>query len=61
MQHRLDQLIELGVCAQFLRNVKTVISQRYHGDITIVPETGFEDYLKYHPSSIFRVAAISSY
>ncbi len=46
VQHRLDQLIALGILPQATRALKSILTQRYHGDITIVPDIALSDYLR---------------
>lgn len=45
-QHRLNQLIELDIFPTMLYRIQNVISQRYDGDITIVPDIKWKDYLQ---------------
>ncbi|KAI8922596.1 hypothetical protein BC831DRAFT_475066 [Entophlyctis helioformis] len=37
LAHRLTQLVELGVAPSVLARVKSIICQKYYGDITVVP------------------------
>jgi len=50
IQHRLEQLFELGIFPQFVSRfvfmTRSLISQTYTGDITIVPSIGYTEYLK---------------
>ena len=50
VQHRLDQLFELGIFPRFVSRfvfmTRSLISQTYTGDITIVPSIGYSEYLK---------------
>ncbi|KAI7854431.1 acyl transferase/acyl hydrolase/lysophospholipase [Circinella umbellata] len=46
IQHRCTQLTELGVVPSFFNKVQSIISQKYSGDITIIPEVGYGDFLK---------------
>jgi predicted acylesterase/phospholipase RssA len=46
IQHRLHQLIELDILPTTLHRLENVLAQKYHGDITIVPEVRFRDYLQ---------------
>ncbi|KAF8950883.1 hypothetical protein BGZ52_001188 [Haplosporangium bisporale] len=45
LQHRMNQLSLLGVMPGLIHKVQAIMSQRYYGDITIVPDMGVEDYL----------------
>ncbi|KAF9182646.1 hypothetical protein BGZ51_004532, partial [Haplosporangium sp. Z 767] len=45
MQHRLNQLSLLGIMPGLMHKVQAIMSQRYYGDITIVPSFGVDDYL----------------
>ncbi|KAG0019399.1 hypothetical protein BGZ81_009748 [Podila clonocystis] len=45
LQHRMNQLSLLGVMPGLIHKVQAIMSQRYYGDITIVPDMGMEDYL----------------
>lgn len=45
LQHRLSQLIELDVFPTALQKVQNILTQRYHGDITIVPRVTMNDYV----------------
>ncbi|KAI9172961.1 Lipase 5 [Blastocladiella emersonii ATCC 22665] len=42
---RCNQLRELGLLPELLYRVQSIVSQRYMGDITIIPEIGVADYL----------------
>ncbi|KAI9317878.1 acyl transferase/acyl hydrolase/lysophospholipase [Dichotomocladium elegans] len=46
LQHRCTQLTELGVAPSFFNKVQSIISQKYSGDITIIPDIGYGDFLK---------------
>ncbi|KAG0170100.1 hypothetical protein DFQ30_002864 [Apophysomyces sp. BC1015] len=46
LQHRCTQLRELGVMPSMLNMVQSVLSQKYSGDITIVPDIGYTQFLK---------------
>ncbi|CDH56994.1 patatin family [Lichtheimia corymbifera JMRC:FSU:9682] len=46
MQHRCTQLTELGVAPSFFNKVQSIMSQKYSGDITIIPDIGYGDFLK---------------
>ncbi|KAF9433989.1 hypothetical protein BGZ76_008730 [Entomortierella beljakovae] len=46
VQHRLNQLSIFGVTPELVHKVQAIMSQRYYGDITIVPSLDAEDYLK---------------
>ncbi|KAG0323811.1 hypothetical protein BGZ99_002481, partial [Dissophora globulifera] len=45
LQHRMNQLSILGVMPELIHKVQAIMSQRYYGDITIVPDLGVDDYL----------------
>ncbi|KAG0285301.1 hypothetical protein BGZ96_010421 [Linnemannia gamsii] len=45
VQHRMNQLSILGVMPGLIQKVQAIMSQRYYGDITIVPDLGVDDYL----------------
>ncbi|KAG0348132.1 hypothetical protein BG005_011724, partial [Podila minutissima] len=45
LQHRMNQISLLGVMPHLIHKVQAIMSQRYYGDITIVPDMGMEDYL----------------
>ncbi|KAI9365660.1 acyl transferase/acyl hydrolase/lysophospholipase [Pilaira anomala] len=45
-QHRCTQLTELGIMSSFFYKVQSIMSQKYSGDITIVPDVGYSDFLK---------------
>ncbi|KAI9487843.1 MAG: acyl transferase/acyl hydrolase/lysophospholipase [Benjaminiella poitrasii] len=45
-QHRCTQLTELGVMPSFFYKMQSIMSQKYSGDITIIPEIGYADFLK---------------
>ncbi|CAO3684617.1 unnamed protein product [Umbelopsis vinacea] len=46
LQHRCTQLTELGIMPSVFYKLQAIMSQRYSGDITIVPEIGYSDFLK---------------
>ncbi|KAI9027440.1 acyl transferase/acyl hydrolase/lysophospholipase [Phycomyces nitens] len=46
IQHRCTQLTELGMMPHALYKVQAIMSQKYSGDITIIPDIGYTDYLK---------------
>ena len=46
IQHRLGQLIDLDIFSTNLHRLQNVLSQKYHGDITIVPDVRFNDYMQ---------------
>ncbi|KAF9273661.1 hypothetical protein BGZ68_001325 [Mortierella alpina] len=46
MQHRLNQFALLGVMPGLIQKTQAMLSQRYYGDITIVPDLGVDDYMK---------------
>ncbi|KAF9354973.1 hypothetical protein BGX26_007134 [Mortierella sp. AD094] len=45
LQHRMNQLSILGVMPELIHKVQAIMSQRYYGDITIVPSLSPDDYL----------------
>ncbi|CAO3644101.1 unnamed protein product [Mucor fragilis] len=45
-QHRCTQLTELGILPSFFYKIQSIMSQKYSGDITIVPDIGYSDFLK---------------
>ncbi|KAF9579636.1 hypothetical protein BGW38_004031 [Lunasporangiospora selenospora] len=45
IQHRLNQLSILGVTPGLIHKTQAIMSQRYYGDITIVPCLDVEDYI----------------
>lgn len=40
------KLTELGVAPSFFNKVQSIMSQKYSGDITIIPDIGYGDFLK---------------
>ena len=44
IQHRIDQLIQLNIFPTALHHVRNILSQKYDGDITILPSVGIRDY-----------------
>ncbi|TPX70181.1 hypothetical protein SpCBS45565_g01886 [Spizellomyces sp. 'palustris'] len=46
VHHRLTQLSELGVSSPTVYRVRTILSQRYYGDITIVPSIRMADFTR---------------
>ncbi|CEI85736.1 hypothetical protein RMCBS344292_00191 [Rhizopus microsporus] len=46
IQHRCTQLTELGIMPSFFNKIQTIMSQKYSGDITIIPEVSYSDFLK---------------
>ncbi|RUS35602.1 hypothetical protein BC938DRAFT_470494 [Jimgerdemannia flammicorona] len=44
IQHRCHQVTELGIFPSFFCKVQAIMSQRYYGDITIVPDIGYADF-----------------
>ncbi|RHZ45277.1 hypothetical protein Glove_682g52 [Diversispora epigaea] len=46
LQHRLDQLREFGIMPGLIHGIQAIMSQRYYGDITIVPHISYADFLK---------------
>lgn len=60
--HRMHVLAELGIFPNALTKVRSVLGQRYSGDITIFPETHYTDFpnvLK-NPSREFMVQAMTN-
>ncbi|KAF9898982.1 hypothetical protein BX616_003392 [Lobosporangium transversale] len=59
LQHRLNQMSILGVMPELIHKVQAIMSQRYYGDITIVPDLGTDDYLNIvsNPTMQFMVDA----
>ncbi|KAG0360782.1 hypothetical protein BGZ54_009389 [Gamsiella multidivaricata] len=45
LQHRMNQMSILGIMPELIQKVQAIMSQRYYGDITIVPDLGIDDYL----------------
>jgi hypothetical protein len=45
LRHRVTQLSELGLIPNFLANLQPIITQKYSGDITIVPQIPLHHYL----------------
>uniref|UniRef100_A0A1D1Y645 Lipase 4 n=1 Tax=Anthurium amnicola TaxID=1678845 RepID=A0A1D1Y645_9ARAE len=45
IQHRLNQLSELGITGSLIYRIQAIVSQRYVGDITIVPQIAYTDFL----------------
>ncbi|KAF9405262.1 hypothetical protein BGZ94_003668 [Podila epigama] len=45
LQHRLNQMSLLGITPGLIHKAQAIMSQRYYGDITIVPDMGVEDYI----------------
>ncbi|KAI8364743.1 acyl transferase/acyl hydrolase/lysophospholipase [Radiomyces spectabilis] len=46
VQHRCTQLTELGVMPSFFYKIQAIMSQKYSGDITIIPDVGYANFLK---------------
>ncbi|CAJ0747977.1 11907_t:CDS:10 [Entrophospora sp. SA101] len=46
LQHRMNQLSELGVAPSVIYMIQAIVSQRYCGDITIVPKISYMNFLK---------------
>ncbi|CAG8784048.1 7370_t:CDS:10 [Gigaspora margarita] len=46
LEHRLTQLSEFGVMPSLLYRTKAIMSQRYYGDITIVPNISYTDFFR---------------
>jgi hypothetical protein len=53
VQHRLQQLIDIDVFPTTLHRVQNILSQRYYGDITIIPDVKVVDYLQLVSSPSF--------
>ncbi|CAG8459034.1 12984_t:CDS:10 [Ambispora leptoticha] len=45
LQHRLTQLSELGIATSLIYRLQSMMSQRYYGDITIVPHISYANFL----------------
>ncbi|KAI8904459.1 acyl transferase/acyl hydrolase/lysophospholipase [Gorgonomyces haynaldii] len=45
LQHRLSQSIDLGLAPNLLKKALSILSQKYYGDITIVPHIPWKKYL----------------
>ncbi|ORZ08172.1 acyl transferase/acyl hydrolase/lysophospholipase [Absidia repens] len=60
IQHRCSQLTELGILPSIFSKMKAVMSQKYSGDITIVPQVDYTDFVKVlsNPSPEFVAHAI---
>ncbi|KAI8079954.1 acyl transferase/acyl hydrolase/lysophospholipase [Halteromyces radiatus] len=61
VQHRCTQLTELGIFPSIFSKMKAVMSQKYSGDITIVPDVNYTDFFKVlsNPSQEFVAHAIA--
>ncbi|CAG8681767.1 9162_t:CDS:10, partial [Acaulospora morrowiae] len=46
LRHRLSQLSEFGIMPGLMDRIRAIMSQEYYGDITIVPNTSYADFLK---------------
>ncbi len=44
IQHRIRQLSELDILSTSLHRLQNILSQKYDGDITIVPDVKWRDY-----------------
>ncbi|KAJ8069980.1 hypothetical protein OCU04_000384 [Sclerotinia nivalis] len=57
--HRMQVLAELGVFPNLVTKCKSILSQKYSGDITILPEISFKDFPRIlkNPTSEFMVQA----
>lgn len=57
--HRMQVLAELGVFPNLVSKFRSVLSQKYSGDITILPEIDFKDFPRMlkNPTSDFMVQA----
>jgi TAG lipase / steryl ester hydrolase / phospholipase A2 / LPA acyltransferase len=58
--HRMQVLAELGVFPNYFTKVRSVLSQKYSGDITILPEISYAHFPRVlqNPSAEFMVAAM---
>ena len=58
--HRLHVLTELGVFPNVMTKVRSVVGQRYAGDITIMPEISYAEFPKIlsNPTEAFMVQAV---
>ncbi|KAL1304107.1 hypothetical protein AAFC00_000539 [Neodothiora populina] len=60
--HRMQVLAELGVMPTTMSKVRSVLSQRYSGDITILPEVSYAQFPKVlrNPTTDFMIGAMLS-
>ncbi|KAA8576479.1 hypothetical protein MFRU_009g03220 [Monilinia fructicola] len=60
--HRMQVLAELGVFPNLVTKCKSILSQKYSGDITILPEINYKDFPRIlkNPTSDFMVQACLS-
>ncbi|ESZ98302.1 hypothetical protein SBOR_1295 [Sclerotinia borealis F-4128] len=60
--HRMQVLAELGVFPNLVTKCKSILSQKYSGDITILPEINYKDFPRIlkNPTSEFMVQACLS-
>ena len=51
----MKQMLSLGICTKWIGISHTILSQQYHGDVTVVPTLQFSDYLSLftNPSPAF--------
>ena len=58
--HRMHVLAELGVFPNYFTKIRSVLSQKYSGDITILPEVSFAQFplVLQNPTAEFMVAAM---
>ncbi|KAK3059414.1 hypothetical protein LTS18_010925, partial [Coniosporium uncinatum] len=58
--HRMHVLAELGVFPTYLTKVRSILAQRYSGDITILPEINYAQFPKVlsNPTTEFMLAAM---
>ncbi|TAQ91142.1 hypothetical protein B7494_g490 [Chlorociboria aeruginascens] len=42
--HRMQMLSELGICPNLMTKCRSILSQRYSGDITILPDIEYKDF-----------------
>lgn len=47
LRFRLEQLAALFDLPRPINNLRTMLAQKYDGDITIVPQMTMDDYMKY--------------
>jgi len=60
--HRMHVLAELGIFPNYFTKLRSVLSQRYSGDITILPEISYANFPKVlqNPSTEFMLQAMLS-
>ncbi|KAI9262753.1 acyl transferase/acyl hydrolase/lysophospholipase [Sporodiniella umbellata] len=57
IHHRFAQLTELSVMPSFFYKIQSILSQKYSGDITIIPDIGYSDFLKVLSNPTEKLAA----